>query len=100
MTIQTPEDLQYGLLEFIAHLTSDNYDAIPQDLVNLQFLNKEKLELCLELGVLEPMLYFFKKAANGGGTSKVMDRIMDGKKEDDTYWFFKSCTHYFHTYFT
>lgn len=79
MTIQTPEDLQYALLEFIAHLTSENYDAIPQDLVNLHFLKQEKLQLFLDLGVLEPMFYFFKQAANGGGTSKIRDRIMDGK---------------------
>lgn len=77
MTIQAPEDLQYALLEFIAHLTSENYDAIPQDLVNLRFLKQDKLELFLQLGVLEPMFYFFKQAANGGGTSKIRDRIME-----------------------
>lgn len=79
MTIQTPEDLQYALLEFIAHLTSGNYDALPQDLVHLHFIKQEKLQLILDLGVLEPMIYFFKQAANGGGTSKIRDRVMDGK---------------------
>lgn len=79
MTLETPEDLQYSLLEFIAHLTSKNYDAIPQDLVNLHFLKQDKLQLCLDLGLLEPMLYFFKHAADGGGSIKATDRIMDGK---------------------
>ena len=79
MTLETPKDLQYSLLEFIAHLNSENFDAIPQDLVNLQFLKQEKLELFLQLGVLEPMIYFFKQAANGGGGAKVRDRIMEGK---------------------
>lgn len=79
MTIETPEDLQYSLLEFIAHLTSENYDSIPQDLVNLQFIKKEKLELLLQLGVLEPMFYFFKQAASGGGGAKVRDRFMEGE---------------------
>jgi len=77
MTLETPEDLQYSLLEFIAHLTSENWDAIPQDLVNLQFLKQEKLELFLQLGVLEPMFYFFKQMASGGGGAKVRDRIME-----------------------
>ena len=38
MTLDTPEGLQYPLLEVIAHLASESYDAIPKDLVNLQFL--------------------------------------------------------------
>lgn len=79
MTIDTPEDLQYSLLEFIAHLTSENYDSIPQDLVNLKFIKQDKLELIMELGLLDPMFYFFKQAAHGGGGSKVKDRIMDGE---------------------
>ena len=79
MTIDTPEDLQYSLLEFIAHLTSENYDAIPQDLVNLQFIKQDKLKLIMELGLLDPMFYFFQQAAQGGGGSKVKDRIMDGE---------------------
>lgn len=35
MTLQVPKDLQYGLLEFIAHINSEDYDAIPNDFVNL-----------------------------------------------------------------
>jgi predicted unusual protein kinase regulating ubiquinone biosynthesis (AarF/ABC1/UbiB family) len=79
MALTTPTDLQYSLLEFIAHLTSENYDAIPQDLVNLKFLKQEKLQLFLDLGLLEPMFYFFKNAAKGGGSAKALDHIMDGE---------------------
>lgn len=79
MTLETPPDLQYSLLEFIAHLTSENYDAIPQDLVNLQFIKQDKLEFFMQLGLLEPMFHFFKNAAKGGGGAKVRDRILDGK---------------------
>ena len=30
MTLEVPSDLQYALLEFIAHLNTEDYDAIPQ----------------------------------------------------------------------
>ena len=37
MTLGVPSGLQYGLLEFIAHINTEDYDAIPQDFVNLGF---------------------------------------------------------------
>ena len=33
--LQVPSDLQYALLEFIAHINTEDYDAIPQDFINL-----------------------------------------------------------------
>jgi predicted unusual protein kinase regulating ubiquinone biosynthesis (AarF/ABC1/UbiB family) len=35
MTITVPPDLQYGLLEFIAHMNSEDYDALPEDFVKI-----------------------------------------------------------------
>ena len=37
MTLDVPSDLQYALLEFIAHLNTEDYEAIPQDFINLGF---------------------------------------------------------------
>ena len=37
MTLGVPSDLQYALLEFIAHLNTEDYEAIPQDFINLGF---------------------------------------------------------------
>ena len=44
MTLDVPDDLQYGLLEFIAHVNSEDYDAIPKDFVNLGFTPPDKLD--------------------------------------------------------
>ena len=35
MTISLPTDLQYGLLEFIAHCNSENFDDLAEDFVKL-----------------------------------------------------------------
>merc|ERR1711871_1771622 len=37
MTLRVPADLQYALLEFIAHVISEDYQAMPMDFVNLGF---------------------------------------------------------------
>jgi predicted unusual protein kinase regulating ubiquinone biosynthesis (AarF/ABC1/UbiB family) len=37
MTLNVPKDLQYALLEFIAHINVEDYDSIPQDFINLGF---------------------------------------------------------------
>jgi predicted unusual protein kinase regulating ubiquinone biosynthesis (AarF/ABC1/UbiB family) len=81
MTLQTPSDLQFSLLEFIAHLTADDYEKVPQDLVNLQFLKEEKLGLMVEAGLLEPLFYFLRQSNKGGGGSKVRERIYEEYSE-------------------
>jgi predicted unusual protein kinase regulating ubiquinone biosynthesis (AarF/ABC1/UbiB family) len=37
MTLGVPKNLQYSPLEFIAHINVEDYDAIPQDFINLGF---------------------------------------------------------------
>jgi len=77
MTLSTPKDLQYSLLEFIAHLTAENYDDVPYDLVKLDFLREDKVDLLVKTGALEPLYYFLRQANQGGGGSKVRERIFD-----------------------
>jgi hypothetical protein len=81
MTLEVPSSLQYSLLEFIAHLTAENYDDVPQDLVNLQFLKEDKASLIMKTGALEPLYYFLKQANQGGGGDKVRERIYEEYRE-------------------
>lgn len=77
MTLETPSSLQYSLLEFIAHLTAENFEEVPYDLVKLQFLKEEKVDLMVQSGSLEPLYYFLKQANQGGGGTKVRERIFE-----------------------
>ena len=77
MTLDIDPNLQYSLLEYVAHLTSEDYDQLPQDLMALGFLKPEKLDFATRSGVLEPLKYFLKQAGKGGGASGVRDRIFE-----------------------
>lgn len=77
MTLDIDKNLQYSLLQFVAHLTSENYDDLAEDLVNLGFLHADKLEFAKSSGVLDPMKYFLKQAGDGGGVSGVKGRMLD-----------------------
>ena len=77
MTLDIEPQLQYSLLEFVAHLTSENYGALPEDLAELGFLKREKLDFARRSGVLDPLKYFLKQAGKGGGANGVRDRIFD-----------------------
>jgi len=81
MTLETPSELQYSLLEFIAHLTAESYEQVPEDLINLQFLKAEKADLLVQTGALEPLYYFLRQANQGGGGSKVRERIYEEYRE-------------------
>jgi len=81
MTLDTPSSLQFSLLEFIAHLTAENFEDVPYDLVNLGFLKEEKVDLMVKTGSLEPLYYFLRQANQGGGGTKVRERIYEEYRE-------------------
>jgi predicted unusual protein kinase regulating ubiquinone biosynthesis (AarF/ABC1/UbiB family) len=81
MTLDIDPNLQYSLLDFVAHLTSNNYDALPEDLVALNFLNPDKLDFIRRSGALEPFKYVLKQAGQGGGAKGVRDRIFQDYRE-------------------
>ena len=81
MTLETDPTLQYSLLEFVAHLTGEDYDRLPDDLVKLDFLKAERLDFVKRSGFLEPLTYFLKQAGEGGGAEKVRDRIFADFRE-------------------
>jgi len=81
MTLDTPSSLQFSLLEFIAHLTAENFEDVPYDLVNLGFLKEDKVDLMVKTGSLEPLYYFLRQANQGGGGTKVRERIFEEYRE-------------------
>mmetsp|Transcript_17410 Transcript_17410/g.50668 ORF Transcript_17410/g.50668 Transcript_17410/m.50668 type:complete len:854 (-) Transcript_17410:101-2662(-) len=76
MTLAVPDDLQYALLEFIAHINTENYDAIPQDFINLGFspegVSAQKLK---DSGITEGLSFTFRQLSAGGGPSKIQERV-------------------------
>ena len=76
MTQRVQPEIQYALIEYIAHITAEDYEAIPRDFVNMGFLTSAKEQEVRESGFLEPLTYMLKQLAEGGGPSKVRDRIL------------------------
>lgn len=77
MVLDIDPSLQYSLLEYVAHLTSDDYDQLPEDMAKLGFLRPDKVDFVRRSGVLEPLKYFLQQAGQGGGANQVKDRILD-----------------------
>ena len=76
MTLAVPNDLQYALLEFIAHINVEDYDAIPQDFINLGFspegVTAQKLK---DSGITEGLTFAFRQLSAGGGPKKIQERV-------------------------
>ena len=72
MTLAVPDDLQYALLEFIAHINSEDYDSIPQDFINLGFSPANvSLERLQSSGITEGLSFAFRQLSKGGGPKKM-----------------------------
>lgn len=62
MTLDVPKDLQYSLLEFIAHINTEDYDAIPQDFINLGFTPEDVTpERLQNSGITEGLSFAFRQ---------------------------------------
>lgn len=76
MTLNVPNDLQYALLEFIAHINVEDYDAIPEDFINLGFsppdVTPERLK---NSGITEGISFAFRQLSGGGGPKKIQERV-------------------------
>lgn len=74
--MDVPPDLQYSLLEFIAHINIEDYDAVPQDFINLGFtppdVTPERLQ---SSGITEGISFTFRQLAAGGGPKKIQERV-------------------------
>lgn len=76
MTLEVPNDLQYALLELIAHINVEDYDAIPQDFINLGFtpegVTAERLQ---KSGITEGLTFAFRQLSAGGGPKGIQERV-------------------------
>ena len=82
MTLAVPDDLQYALLEFIAHINSEDYDSIPQDFINLGFSPKDvSLERLQSSGITEGLSFAFRQLSKGGGPKKMQERVKEEFQE-------------------
>lgn len=76
MVLDIEKSLQYTLLEYVAHLTTEDYDQLPEDMAKLGFLRADKLDFVRRSGVLEPLKYILQQAGQGGGASQIKERII------------------------
>lgn len=82
MTLAVPNDLQYALLEFIAHINTEDYDSIPQDFINLGFSPADvSLERLQSSGITEGLSFAFRQLSQGGGPAKIQERVKEEFKE-------------------
>lgn len=76
MTLAVPNDLQYALLEFIAHINVEDYDSIPQDFINLGFTPENVTpERLARSGITEGLSFAFRQLSAGGGPKKIQERV-------------------------
>ena len=76
MTLTVPNSLQYALLEFIAHINTEDYDSIPQDFINLGFSPADvSLERLQNSGITEGLSFAFRQLSQGGGPAKIQERV-------------------------
>ena len=77
MTLAVPNDLQYALLEFIAHINVEDFDSLPKDFVNLGFSPSDKLEQLENSGITEGLSFALRQLNKGGGPSKIRERVKE-----------------------
>ena len=70
-----PQDLQYSLIEFIAHVNAEDYEAMPQDFVNLGFTPEDQLERVRSSNLTEGLSFVLRQLSQGGGGKKLTERV-------------------------
>ena len=81
MCLEVPRGLQLSLLEFIANLSGENYEAVPNDLVNLGFVPAAKLDELRSSGLTVAISRMLRLAAQGGGPQGTMKRLVAENKD-------------------
>jgi predicted unusual protein kinase regulating ubiquinone biosynthesis (AarF/ABC1/UbiB family) len=81
MCLDVPTDLQLSLLEFIADLSAENYEEVPNDLVKLEFVPADKLDELRTSGLTVAISTMLKLAAEGGGPKGAMQRMVAQNKK-------------------
>ena len=81
MAQAVPEDLQYSLIEFIAHVNAEDYEAMPQDFVNLGFTPAEQIERVRASNLTEGLSFVLRQLSQGGGGKKLTERVREEWRE-------------------
>ena len=81
MCLDVRPDLQLSLLEFIADLSADEYERVPDDLVKLGFVPEDKIDDLRSSGLTYGISTMLKLAAEGGGPKGAMQRMVAQNKE-------------------
>merc|ERR1719163_401257 len=81
MTLGVPQDLQYSLIEFIAHVNAEDYEAMPDDFVNLGFTPPDQLERVRASNLTEGLAFVLRQLSAGGGNKKMGERVKDEWRE-------------------
>ena len=76
MTLTVPEDLQYSLLEFIAHINTKDYDNMLNDFVNLGFTPRGKEEQLRKSGITEGLAFAFRQVSMMTAMMMIIEQIM------------------------
>merc|ERR1719502_38190 len=77
MTLAVPKDLQYSLIEFIAHVNAEDYEAMPEDFVNLGFTPEDQLERVRQSNLTEGLSFVLRQLSQGGGGKKIGERVKE-----------------------
>ena len=81
MTLGVPEDLQYSLIEFIAHVNSEDYEAMPEDFVKLGFTPADQLERVRRSNLTEGLSFVLRQLSQGGGGKKLSARVREEMRQ-------------------
>lgn len=74
LVAQIQSDLQQRILQFVAHIVSNDYEAIPDDLVKMGFIARDRQNAVAEEAVASSISAVFKSLASGGTATR---RIRD-----------------------
>ncbi|CAE7856433.1 unnamed protein product [Symbiodinium microadriaticum] len=74
LVAQIQSDLQQRILQFVAHIVSNDYEAIPDDLVRMGFIARDRQNAVAEEAVASSISAVFKSLASGGTATR---RIRD-----------------------
>ena len=77
MTLEVPRDLQYGLIDFIAHVNAEDFEKLPEDFVKIGFTPADKLEQVKRSGIVEGLSFGLRQLGKGGGPAKMRSRIIE-----------------------
>lgn len=75
MTLSVPQDLQYSLLEFIAHCNAQDFSHLAEDFVKLGTTPADKVEQVRQSGIPEGFAFIIKQLNAGGGPAQLTNRL-------------------------